>query len=62
MALIKLNLKLVEKRWVKKGIVRDKNVHIEVLKSIVEFCNVEGLTIIDLDFSPVTGSTGNIEF
>ncbi len=50
MALIKLNLKLVEKRWVKKGIVRDKNVHIEVLKSIVEFCNVEGLTIIDLDF------------
>lgn len=61
-ALIKPQFEAGREKVGKKGIVRDKNVHIEVLKSIVEFCNVEGLTIIDLDFSPVTGSTGNIEF
>lgn len=46
----------------KKGIVRDKNTHIEVLKSIINICNREGLKVIDLDFSPITGGTGNIEF
>ena len=42
--------------------VKDKRVHKEVLEDILEFCDSTGLGIIGLDFSPITGSTGNIEF
>lgn len=62
MALIKPQFEAGKEKVGKKGIVRDKKTHIEVIKSIVKFCNDEGLTIVDLDFSPITGGTGNIEF
>ena len=46
----------------KKGVVRDKSVHIEVIESIVEFAKSIGFGIINLDFSPVKGPEGNIEY
>ena len=61
-ALIKPQFEAGREKVGKKGIVRDKNTHIEVLKTIINICNREGLTILDLDFSPVRGGTGNIEF
>ncbi|NMA86197.1 MAG: TlyA family RNA methyltransferase [Tissierellia bacterium] len=61
-ALVKPQFEAGREKVGKKGIVRDKNTHIEVLNTIVNICNREGLTIADLDFSPVTGGTGNIEF
>ncbi|MCR5837141.1 MAG: TlyA family RNA methyltransferase [Lachnospiraceae bacterium] len=46
----------------KKGVVRDKNVHIEVIESVIEYAKSIGFGIIDLDFSPVKGPEGNIEY
>lgn len=46
----------------KGGIVRDKNVHVEVLNSIIESAKENGLYPIGLDFSKITGTDGNIEF
>ncbi|ENH97424.1 hemolysin A [Gracilibacillus halophilus YIM-C55.5] len=46
----------------KKGIVRDPNVHEQVLTEILTFAHNEGFTFYGLTFSPITGGDGNIEF
>lgn len=46
----------------KNGVVRDKNVHIEVIENVVLFTKELGFKIKALDFSPITGPKGNIEF
>lgn len=46
----------------KKGVVRDKNVHIEVIKNITEFVLDNGFSILGLTYSPVKGPEGNIEY
>ncbi len=46
----------------KKGVVRDPLVHIEVIEKIVGFSNENGFGIINLDFSPIKGPEGNIEY
>lgn len=46
----------------KKGVVRDKAVHAEVIESIRNFCLSEGFDVLALDFSPVKGPEGNIEY
>lgn len=46
----------------KKGVVRDKKVHIEVIKMVVEFAKSIGFNVLNLDFSPIKGPEGNIEY
>lgn len=46
----------------KKGVVRDKAVHIDVVKKIIDLALKEGFSVIGLDFSPVKGPEGNIEY
>lgn len=46
----------------KKGIVRDKNVHKEVIENVIEYADKVGLYPAGLTFSPVTGAKGNIEY
>lgn len=46
----------------KKGVVRDPAVHKQVIDQILDFIPTAGLTVTGLDFSPVTGPEGNIEF
>ncbi|MBE6738178.1 MAG: TlyA family RNA methyltransferase [Ruminococcaceae bacterium] len=46
----------------KKGVVRDKSVHAEVIESIRSFCVESGFDVLALDFSPVKGPEGNIEY
>ena len=46
----------------KKGVVRDKATHKEVLDSFVALARELGFTILGLTFSPVKGPEGNIEF
>ncbi|GEN31145.1 23S rRNA (cytidine1920-2'-O)/16S rRNA (cytidine1409-2'-O)-methyltransferase [Cerasibacillus quisquiliarum] len=46
----------------KKGIIRDKKIHMAVLNKIIDFAKAEGYDLFDLTFSPITGSSGNIEF
>lgn len=46
----------------KKGIVRDKKVHVEVLETIVTFAKNIGFDVVNVDYSPITGGDGNVEF
>jgi len=46
----------------KKGVVRDKNVHIAVIEKIVGLVKENGFSLLGLDFSPVKGPEGNIEY
>lgn len=46
----------------KKGVVRDSNVHREVIEMIVEYVRTQNLGILGLDFSPIKGPEGNIEY
>ena len=46
----------------KKGVVRDKGVHAEVIKKIIDFALQNGLGIIDISYSPIRGPEGNIEY
>lgn len=46
----------------KKGVVRDKKVHEEVINNILEFAPTIGLSVMGLDFSPIKGPEGNIEY
>lgn len=61
-ALIKPQFEAGKEKVGKKGIVRDKNIHFEVVKSIVEFSKELGFGVNGISFSPITGATGNIEF
>ena len=46
----------------KKGVVRDSSVHLEVIEMIVEYVRTQSLGILGLDFSPIKGPEGNIEY
>lgn len=46
----------------KKGVVRDPQVHIEVVEKIVDFAIENGFDVKNLDFSPIKGPEGNIEY
>lgn len=46
----------------KKGVVRDSSVHREVIEMIVEYARTQSLGILGLDFSPIKGLEGNIEY
>lgn len=46
----------------KKGVVRDPKVHLDVLERFLEFLPSAGFTALGLDFSPIKGPEGNIEY
>lgn len=46
----------------KKGVVRDKSVHIEVVDNIIWMMLNNGFSVSGLDYSPVKGPEGNIEY
>jgi len=46
----------------KKGVVKDPVVHNEVIKRVIDLFTLERLDVIQLDFSPITGPEGNIEY
>ena len=46
----------------KKGVVRDKAVHLAVLEQFLEFFPSAGFTLLGLDYSPIRGPEGNIEY
>lgn len=60
--LIKPQFEAGPERVGKKGVVRDARVHQEVLEEIVNFCPSIGWQVQALDYSPITGPEGNIEF
>lgn len=46
----------------KKGVVREKSTHLEVIKKVMEFASGIGFEILALEFSPIKGPEGNIEY
>lgn len=46
----------------KKGVVRDSKVHCEVIHNILDFVPQIGLSVQGLDYSPIKGPEGNIEY
>ncbi len=46
----------------KKGVVREKSTHIEVIRKVMDYALELGFSIKHLDFSPVKGPEGNIEY
>ncbi len=61
-ALIKPQFEAGREKVGKKGVVRDPKVHIDVIKSVVSFARELGFKTSGLDFSPVKGPEGNIEY
>ena len=46
----------------KKGVVRDKKVHVEVIEQVMLFAYNNQFDILDIDYSPIKGPEGNIEY
>lgn len=46
----------------KKGVVRDPEIHLEVLEHFLENAHAAHFQVLDLTFSPIKGPEGNIEF
>ena len=61
-ALIKPQFEAPKEDVGEKGVVRDPAVHARVLRDITEFIPTLGWRVNGLDFSPIRGPEGNIEF
>ena len=46
----------------KHGVVRDSAVHLEVIEKVIDFAISIGFEVLNLEFSPVKGPAGNIEY
>ncbi len=46
----------------KKGVVRDIETHYDVVQMIYDFVLENGFSVLNLDFSPIKGPQGNIEY
>lgn len=62
LCLIKPQFEAGKEKVGKKGVVRDPDVHCEVLNHFVELVHEIGFGILGMTFSPVKGPEGNIEF
>jgi len=62
LCLIKPQFEAGKEKVGKKGVVREPEIHQEVLDSFVQTVTDLGFTILGLTFSPVKGPEGNIEF
>ena len=61
-ALIKPQFEAGREKVGKKGVVRELSTHIEVIIEIVNFAFETGFSVLGLDFSPIRGPEGNIEY
>lgn len=46
----------------KKGVVRDVSVHREVIEKVIDYAGLIGFDVLQLDYSPIKGPEGNIEY
>lgn len=61
-ALIKPQFEAGKENVGKKGVVREASVHMDVIRNVIAFAKGEGFGIAGLDFSPIKGPEGNIEY
>jgi len=62
LALIKPQFEAGREKVGKKGVVRDATVHKEVVESVLSFAESIGFSVMGLDYSPIKGPEGNIEY
>lgn len=60
--LIKPQFETTKEKVGKKGVVRDPAVHKEVIEKVISFSEDIGFETVNLDFSPIRGPEGNIEY
>lgn len=46
----------------KNGVVKDRAVHVRVVQEIIDWCLGGGFSVLGLDYSPIKGPQGNIEY
>ena len=61
-ALIKPQFEAGREKVGKKGVVREKSTHREVIEKIMGYAMSVGYDLCELDFSPIRGPEGNIEY
>ena len=61
-ALIKPQFEAGRDKVGKKGVVRDKEVHLEVINTIINFLIENELNVLGLSYSPIKGPEGNREY
>lgn len=61
-ALIKPQFEAGRDKVGKKGVVRDKEVHLEVINTIINFLMENELNVLGLSYSPIKGPEGNREY
>lgn len=61
-ALIKPQFEAGREKVGKKGVVREKSTHLEVIQKVMEYAISIGFDLCELDYSPVKGPEGNIEY
>ncbi len=61
-ALIKPQFEAGREKVGKKGVVREKTTHLEVINLVIDFALSIGFDVLDLEFSPIKGPEGNIEY
>ncbi|XMB87259.1 TlyA family RNA methyltransferase [Mycoplasmatota bacterium WC44] len=49
-------------KYLRNGVIRDKNIHEKVLNELFYFFEDVGLNVTNLTFSPIKGKEGNVEF
>ena len=60
--LIKPQFEAGKEKVGKKGVVREKSVHEEVIVKVIDFAKEIGFEILNLEYSPIKGPEGNIEY
>ena len=61
-SLIKPQFEAGKEQVGKNGVVREKEIHIEVINNVLNYCKSCNLYIKDFTFSPIKGPAGNIEY
>ncbi len=61
-ALIKPQFEAGREKVGKKGVVREKSTHREVIGKVADFAVSAGFDVLELEFSPIRGPEGNIEY
>lgn len=61
-ALIKPQFEAGREKVGKKGVVREKSTHLEVIEMVLSYAVSIGFRVLNLDFSPIKGPEGNIEY
>ena len=61
-ALIKPQFEAGREKVGKKGVVREKSTHHEVIEKVAQYANTIGFEVLNIDFSPIKGPEGNIEY